>query len=292
MPTKMVSRLKKELTFNLCIHLCKSLITLTLLVNSTCSFSEPQPRIISLAPHLTEMIFSAGAGDLLVGVVSYSDYPEQAKSIANVGQYNSINIEAILKQKPTLIIAWQSGDTTKEINKLEQLGIEIWRTEVNKLSDIPKQIKQIGQRTNRSEIANREANKLTVILDKLSAQPTRQNPKTVFYQVWKKPLYTVGKNQFISQAIKLCGAKNIFEHINQPAPEVSIESVIKHNPDMILLGGRQELQTQWRQDWQKYSSISAVKNKRIINVENSVYQRPTARFIKAIPALCQNIYSK
>jgi len=269
------------------------IIGLLLIVNSVYCFSETsKPRIITLAPHLTEMVFSAGAGDFLVGVVSYSDYPEQAKTITNIGNYNAINVEAILKQKPTLVLAWDSGDTAKEIDKLEQLGIEVWRTEVGNLSDIPKQIKQIGKRVNRAEIANIEADKLVDILNKLSQKKDNPKPKTVFYQVWQKPLHTVGKNQFITQAIELCGAKNIFGHLELPAPKVSIESVLKYDPNIIILGGRKSLQTSWLKKWQKYPSLTAVKKNQIIMVENSVYQRPTARFIRAIPALCRNIYSK
>ncbi len=254
--------------------------------------ADKSPRIVSLAPHLTEMIFSAGAGDLLVGVVSYSDFPELAKSIHNIGQYSAINIEEIIKLNPSLIIAWKSGDTAKELNKLEQLGFKVWLTEVENLSDIPKQIKQIGQKTNRTTIANKEAEKLTRILDALANKKHKKAPKTVFYQVWQKPLYTVGKNQFITQAIELCGAINVFGHLSLPAPKVSVEAVIKHNPDVILLGGRKQLQASWQEKWQEYPSLSAVKNEHIIKMEDSVYQRPTARFIKAIPALCANIYPK
>ncbi len=251
---------------------------------------KTKPRLITLAPHLTEMVYSAGAGNLLVATVNYSDYPKIANKLPIVGDYNQIHIEQIIKLKPSLIIAWKSGNTPQDIQRLKKLGFNVWQTEIKQLSDIPSQIQQIGKKTNQQITANKIAQQLQQILTttKQQYQTTTSKP-TVFYQIWDKPLYTVGKNQFISQAIQLCGATNLFEQINILAPQVSTEAVIKQNPDLIILGGNQQKQSQWQKNWQQYPTISAVKNKHIIKIKNSLYQRPTARFIKAIPQLCKQI---
>lgn len=271
-------------------------IALFILIFSGFATANDKPiRIITLAPHLTEMVFSAGAGDLLVGVVKNSDYPQQAKKLPIIGQHKNVNFEAIIKLNPTLIISWKHSSSAQEIANLKRLGIEVWQTEIKHLTDIPKQIKAIGKKTKRVNIANQEANKLNKILNQLSLSQKKISPELktkVFYQVWGSPLYTVGKNQFITQAIELCDATNIFGKHPLPAPEVNIESIIKENPDLIILGGNKDRQNQWHKNWLQYPIINAVKNKQIIKIDNSVYQRPTARFIKAIPSLCKNIYPK
>ncbi len=248
-------------------------------------------RIISLAPHLTEMLYSAGAGDLIVGAVNYSDHPAKAKKLPLVGSYNEINIEQIIELNPSLIIAWKYGNTPQDILRLKKLGYNVWQTEVLKLTDIPLQIQQIGEKTNHQATANKVAQQLQEILKNTKKHYKTINKSQIFYQVWDKPLYTIGKNQFITQAIELCGANNIFGKINQLAPQISSEAVIKQNPDIIILGGTTERQKIWQQHWQQYPTISAVKNDQIIKVNNSVYQRPTERFIKAIPRLCERIHN-
>lgn len=246
-------------------------------------------RIVTLAPSLTEMVYSAGAGDLLVGVVSYSDYPKEALSLPLVGNYKTINMEQIIHLNPTLILAWESGNTLKDIQQLRKLGYPVVVTEIKNLADIPNQIEKIGQLTHRQTTAKQMATKLRAVLLKLKKQQPKTKPTRTFYQVWDKPLYTINGKQFIGQGITLCGGKNIFENLPALAPQVSIESVIQHDPELILLGSNKNVQQNWRKSWQQYPVITAVKNNRISSLEASLYQRPTARFINALPALCRLI---
>ncbi len=246
-------------------------------------------RIISLSPHLTEMVYSAGAGDLLVGVVSYSNYPKQALSLPVVGGYNALNFEQIIALKPTLILGWQSGNTAKDIQRLKQFGFKVLLTEVTKLSDIPDQIEQIGKLTHRENLAQPKAQALRLQLKQLKQHYQNAVPVSVFYQVWNKPLYTISGRQFISQGMELCQGRNVFADLQALAPQVSIESIIQKNPSLILLGGTRNVQQQWLASWQAYPVIDAVKNQNIKLLDADAYQRPTARFINALPALCQII---
>mgnify|MGYP005844608093 CR=1 FL=1 len=256
-------------------------------VNTT-QHSAPQ-RIISLAPHITEMVFSAGAGDRLVGVVAYSDYPKAALDIAIIGGYQAVNIEKIIQLNPDLILAWKTGNRSADIEKLEKLGFTIGYSNPRKLTDISKEIRHYGQLFETQSQANRVASQLEQILQSLKRKQSQLKPVKAYYQIWNHPLMTINGEQFISQAINLCGAQNIFANLPMLVPEVSIESVMKADPEVILLGGLKKMQQGWLKDWQKWGMISAVKNAHIYPLQADTFQRPTARLINGIDDLCEII---
>jgi len=222
----------------------------------------PKHRIISLAPHITEMVYSAGAGEYLIGVSDYSDYPEQAKKLPSVGNYQTINIEAILALKPDLIIAWKSSIRPQDIAKLKSLGLEVWLTQIQSLQDIPNLISQIGQQAGTSMIANQHAKKLNSTLNQLKTLYHHKQKVSAFYEVWQKPLMTVNGKQFISLAMNICGAQNIFSDLPILAPQINIESVIQSNPKVFLIGGQKEFQNNWKQQWLNYPFLDSVKNQK------------------------------
>lgn len=258
--------------------------------NQAWSSSQTTPqRIISLAPHITEMLFSAGAGDKVVGVVAYSDFPKAALNIDSVGSYQAINLEKIILLNPDLIIAWKSGNRLKDIEKLEQLGFKIIYSEPYKLTDIPKEVRGFGEQLGTQITANAVADALE---DKLQSliQTYQTKPKvSAYYQIWNAPLMTINGEQSISQAMSICGAENIFADLPLLTAEVSIESVIQRNPDAILLGGQKQMQQGWLKAWQKWPTISAVKNQQIYLLKADNFQRPTARLIESIEGLCHKI---
>lgn len=283
----MFKRNKNRLFLNfLVVSLSVALVTTT---QAKAEDNKVPERIISLAPHVTEMLFSAGAGDKVVGVVAYSDFPETALSIESVGSYNAINIEKIIQLNPDLIIAWRSGNRTRDIEKLEQLGFNIAYSEPYQLTDIVQEIRLFGQQLNTQTQADAVAERLENILSKLQQSYQHKTKVTAFYQIWNSPLMTINGNQFISQALTLCGAENVFAGLPVLAGEVSVESVIEKNPDTILLGGEQAVQQGWLTDWQRWHTLSAVKNSQIHLLNADTFQRPTERFIDGIEGLCQLI---
>ena len=248
--------------------------------------TAPAQTIISLAPSLTELAYSAGAGDKLVGAVNFSDYPPAALTLPIVGSYNAINFEAILQLKPDLILAWKSGNRPQDLDRLQRLGLNLLIRDTQKLDDIPNLIEEIGQRAGTQTQAKIEAQRLRDQLNALRLQYAKSQPVTVFYQVWHQPLITVNGEQFISQALEVCGGKNIFADLDALAPHVNREAVIAENPDVILLGGLSHVQQQWLNDWQKIPLLNAIQNQHIYPLNADQYQRPTARLIDGMDALC------
>lgn len=246
-------------------------------------------RVISLAPHVTEMLFSAGAGDKIVGVVAYSDFPEAALSIESVGSYNAINIEKIIQLNPDLIIAWRSGNRTRDIEKLEQLGFKVAYSEPYQLLDIVNEIRFLGEQLNTQTHANAVAERLENQLTRLQQSYQHKTKISAFYQIWNAPLMTINAKQFISQALAICGAENVFAGLPVLAGEVSVESVIDKNPDTILLGGEKAVQQGWLKDWQRWHTVNAVKNSQIHLLNADTFQRSTERLIDGIEGLCQLI---
>lgn len=279
-------------------HIFYSLLSVIVILSSLSSLAKASNdaslhdnyyRIISLAPHITEMLYSAGAGDKLVGVVQYSDYPTEALSLPIIGSYNGINLEAIIALKPDLIVGWKEGNQQKDLKRLQSFGIPVWATEVRSLKDIPKQIQHFGEQVGKPDQAIKIANRLENELNRIQKN-YRNRPKIrTFYQIWNNPFITINDKQFIGQAIQLCGGQNIFHDLPLLSAEVSLESVISNNPQVILLGGRKSMQAVWKEDWQKWPSISAVKNNQVHRLNADLFQRPTARMIMALEDLCLTI---
>lgn len=265
------------------IWLCGLLFCSALQANQT----APAQTIISLAPSLTELAYSAGAGDKLVGVVNFSDYPPAALTLPIVGSYNAINFEAILQLKPDLILAWKSGNRPQDLDRLQRLGLNLLIRDTQKLDDIPNLIEEIGQRAGTQTQAEIEAQRLRDQLKILRLQYANSKPVTVFYQVWHQPLITINGEQFISQALEVCGGRNVFADLEALAPHVNREAVIAQNPDVILLGGLSHVQQQWLNDWQKIPQLKSIQKQHIYPLNADQYQRPTARLIDGIDALCR-----
>lgn len=251
--------------------------------------ATPYERVITLSPHLTEMVYSAGAGSKLVGAIDYSNYPASAKTLPIVGSYNTLNLEKIIQLKPDLILAWQSSNQPKALERLQQLGFKVELFEPRKLIDIPRDIKRIGALLNTSQTAGTLANRLMKTLKTVKQQYQGLTKVRFFYQIWDEPMMTVNGQVFISQAIETCGAENIFAQQKILAPEVDTETVLKRNPNVILLGGENAVQKIWFQNWLKWPQIDAVKNKQIYLINTNHFQRPTARLIQHLPELCQQI---
>lgn len=255
-------------------------------VSANAKHPVPQ-RVISLAPHLTEHIYSAGAGEKLVGVVAYSDFPEEANTKVSVGSAAALNYEKIVQLQPDLILAWQGGNRPQDIAKLKSLGFNVREFQNNNITDIPSDIRRLGTLLGTSTQAEANASRLSNTIQRVRDTYQHRSNISFFYQVWDRPLITINGNQFISQALNLCGASNVFAALKQIAPTINPESVIQYDPDLIILGGSKQQQKLWLKKWRSMNDLKAAKQRNIVALNSDVYQRPTGRLIEGLDSLCQ-----
>lgn len=251
--------------------------------------SSPAQRIVAMAPHIVENVFSAGAGDLLIGVVDYSNYPEEAKTITNVGAIQGSSIEAIIALNPDLVIGWASGHSSNRYKKLEALGIPVYLDEPKKLKDVAKSISDIGILTGRHKAAEEAANEYLFNLHRLQKAYKDRSTVGVLYQVWNSPLQTINKDSIISDVIHVCGGRNIFADAAVIAPKISIESVLDRNPDAIVASGMGEERPDWLDQWLAWPTINAVKQKNLFFIHPDLLQRHTIRLLQGAQQLCEQL---
>lgn len=249
----------------------------------------PAQRIVSLAPSLTELIYSAGAGENLVGVVEYSDFPAAAKALPIVGRFDLLDIERILELDPDLVVAWQTGNPRSSVDQLRQLGLTVYVAEPRSLAAIPSHIERLAV------LVGKELSDLKVIydfrqkLEALNSKYRHQSPVTIFYQVWDRPLITAGGNELINDIITLCGGRNIFANIRRVAPKVSREAVLKRNPEVIIASGMDIERPEWLDDWLRWPSLKAVANKNLFFVPPDLLQRHTPRALLGAAQICDQL---
>lgn len=251
------------------------------------SFDQPVIRIVSLMPHATELLFEVGAGAHIVGAVKYSDYPEAAKNIPRVGGYSALNIEAIVALEPDLLIAWPEGNRNRELDRLTALGLPILVSDPREFEDIANALAVYGKITGKDKQAAIALAKFNKKLAYLRNTYSAQEKVSVFYQVWNAPLMTQNGNTFISRAIELCGGKNIFADLPMTNPQVSIESILLQDPQVIVASGMGQARPEWLDDWRQYKTLQAVKKNNLFHILPELFQRPTSRFLMGTEQLCQ-----
>lgn len=249
---------------------------------------KPVKRIVALAPHLVEIAYAIGVGDKVVAAVSYSDYPEAAKQIPRVGNFATINVEAIARLQPDLILAWGSGNPAKSLRKLEDLGFTVYRSEPKSLADIAALMKDVAKISGHSEGLD-VAKEYQQKLDKLRQRYHAQSPVTVFYQVWNKPLQTLSDQSIVSDVIKLCGGRNIFADAAAVAPKVSVETVLRLDPEAIVASGTDASRPQWLDDWKAWPNLQAVEKEQLYFVPPDLIQRHTPRLLQGAEILCKQL---
>jgi len=244
---------------------------------------QPPRRIISLAPHLTELLFAVGAGAQVVGVDGASDYPKAAQALPRVGDFSRINFERILALKPDLVVVWVGGNRAADIHRLKQMDLPVLQTEATRLDDVARLLRLIGQASGHAGEAERAARDFSAQLAALQVRTGRKPPLRVFYQVWDRPLMTVGGRHWISDALALCGARNVFADLHALSPVVSREAVLQRAPDLIVSGSDAP---GMRRAWQSFSRLPAVKNRAFVRVDADRLHRLTPRLIEGVAELC------
>ena len=253
------------------------------------TLTQPAQRIVALAPHIVENLYSAGAGARLVGVVSYSNYPQEAATIPQVGSYNAFSLEQIVALQPDLVVMWGSGNGLQTLDKLQALGIPVYVSELRQLSDVPHSIRRLGQLAGTIAVSEREARRIEQEISALQSRYGGQQQLGVFYQIWNEPLQTVNGEHLISEIISLCGGRNVFGDARSLAPRISIESVMLRDPDAIVASGMGQARPEWLDQWRNYPSLKAVAGEALFFIDPDHVQRPTARVLLGAQRLCQQL---
>ncbi len=255
----------------------------------TVRLAAPAQRIVSLAPHITENLYAAGAGAFIVGAVDYSDYPAAAKKLPRVGGYDRLDLEAILALKPDLVIAWDSGNQAGQLAKLKALGLPLFISRPLKLDDIATDIERFGELAGTSAVAIPAARAVRARIAEMRARYSTRPPVRSFYQIWNRPLVTVNGEQLISDVMRLCGADNVFAGLSQLAPTVSIEAVLAANPEAIVASGADATRPEWLDMWKRWKEQTAVARGNLFLVPPDLINRPTPRVLEGARMLCEDM---
>ena len=249
------------------------------------TLAAPARRVISLAPHATELLFAAGAGDEVVGVLAPADWPPEAASRPRVGDSGAINLEGILVLKPDLVVAWPYL-VPAQVERLRSIGVAVYLSNPRTIDAIADEIERLGTLTGHAAGSSRAAAafraRLAVARDR-AAGATRVR---LFYEIWNQPLYTIGGDHLITAAINLCGGENVFAALALPAPQVSVESVLAAAPDAIVAGADRGERPAWLDAWQAWPDLPAVARGNLFVVDANLLHRAGPRFVDGVEQLC------
>lgn len=255
------------------------LCLLLLLAGSPATAAE---RVVSLAPSLTDMVLELGAAARLAGLLDGGPRPEALASLPSVGRYGQVNLEQILALQPDLLLVWPGAVPEAQLQRLRALKIPIYVADPHRLEDISRQFRELGERLGRPEKGRELSETFDARMAQLRAQYRREQPLKVLYQVWDRPLYTVGGRQIISEALEVCGGRNLFADLELPAPQVGQEAVLARDPQVILAASDDQLRA-----WADMQQLSATRLKQLWVVPDRNLEKPSFAMLDATEKLCR-----
>ena len=250
---------------------------------------KPAQRIATLSPGATELAFAAGAGSKVVAVVSYSDYPPQAKQITSVGSHTRIDMERLVSLQPDLVLAWRSGNPPEQIDLLEKMGQTVFIIEPHEFDEIATTVKHIGTLAGTEAVADDVADMFLAGIEQLRERYQNAPKVRTFYQVWDEPLMSMSGKHYISKVVTLCGGENVFADSSRMIPRLNVESVLLQNPEAIIAGGMGEENSSWLQAWRAFPEMRATAQGNLFFVPPSLIQRPTPRVLDGARILCDKL---
>ena len=253
--------------------------------------AAPARRIVSLAPHTTELLFAAGAGDRVVGAVEYSDYPAAAKTLPRVGSSSLLDMERIAALKPDLVVVWRSGTSAARVEAIRALGIPVYFNEPHTLAGIAATLVKLGTLAGTGDEARRAAETFTTRMDALRERYARRRAVPLFWQVWARPLLTINGRHVISDAVRLCGGVNVFAGLAPLVPAVTVEAVVAADPEAIVTTGSDA--TAAHDDglelWRELPRMRATSRGNLIVLDADAIHRQSARVLDGVEALCARL---
>jgi len=243
-------------------------------------------RVVALAPHLTELVFAAGGGQSLVGVIRYSDHPAAALALPVVGDAFALNLERIAQLRPDLVLVWHSGLGERQREQLRALKLPVYQSEIRRVDDIGATLRRLGTLLGTSATADAAATELMQRWNTLQARYSGRSPVRVFYQLWHQPLMTINGEHLIAQAITACGGVNVFAGLAALTPTVSWEAAAQADPQ-IIASARLDGESTPQGEWQRLRQVDAVKHRRYALLPPELLGRMGPRFVDGAQLLCE-----
>jgi iron complex transport system substrate-binding protein len=247
----------------------------------------PARRVVSLSPHLTELMYAAGAGARLVGALQYSDFPPAARRLPRVGSEASIDLEALVALRPDLVVAWPNAGSARAVERIAALGIPVFRSEPRELEDIARTLEALGRLAGTEAAAEAAAAAFRERAAGIARRYASRPPVRVFYQVWDRPLITVNGDHVISKVMRLCGGENVMADLPALAPEIDRERVLRADPEVIVASGADGARPPWLDAWRAFPQMGAVRAGNLFAIRPELLQRHTPRLLDGADELCR-----
>jgi iron complex transport system substrate-binding protein len=246
----------------------------------------PARRIVSLAPHVVELLFSAGAGAHVIATAEYSDYPPAALSIPRIGGSGGFDLERIVALKPDLVIGWASGNPRHAIDQLRALGIPVYVTELRHLADIAVALERFGRLAGTETTAQPAAARFRSSYQALQTRYVKRRRVRLFYQVLDPALLTFNGQHLVSEIMRLCGGENIFASLPVLVSPISEEAVLSADPEAIVAGGTDAQWRDWRERWQRRGQLKAVQHGTMYFLPADLIHRQSTRVMEGAERMC------
>jgi iron complex transport system substrate-binding protein len=255
---------------------------------TTVTLAAPASRIVSLAPHATELLYAAGAGERVVGVLATSDWPAEVAAKPRVGDSRALDLERIVALAPDLVVTWPFA-APAQVGPLLARGVPVFIANPATIDGIAVDLERLGTLAGTLPIATARAAELRARLARLQARYAGARTVRVFYEIWNAPLYTIGGGHLISQALRVCGGENVFAALTLPAPGVSVEAVLATQPEAILAGADGAVRPAWLDDWKRWPTLPAVAHGNLYTVDANLLHRAGPRFVDGVEMLCATL---
>ena len=255
----------------------------------TISLVSPARRIISLAPHVTELLFAAGAGERIIATSRFSDYPAAALDIPRIGDSFVIDAERVLALKPDLIVVWLHGNSAGQVEQMRKLGIPVFSSEPRRLTDIGSTLRRFGTLTGQEVAAEAAARKferdVAILRERYAGQPVVR----VFYQIAERPLLTINREHLIADVLELCGARNVFAELSALTPNVTAEAVAARDPEAIVTSAHEPGNESSFGIWKKLTAMQATRKRNFIELHSDLISRQSPRIVEGAKTLCAEL---
>lgn len=248
----------------------------------------PAQRIVALGPQITEQLFAIGVGERVVGTTEYADWPPAANAIPRVARAHSVDLERVAALRPDLIVLWGSGFPPATRDALRRLGVPLFVNEPGALDSIATSMERLGALTAAPRAAE-EARAFRARIATLRERHASRPPVRVFYQIWQQPLMTLSGRHVLTEAMTLCGGRNVFADLSPIAPQVSIEAVLAADPQLIATAEPDARASDALDPWRRHAALSATRLGQFATLDANTLNRHSPRMAEAIGTLCERI---